>query len=151
MRLEVIAAPTDVPSDDYYGVQIGAFANYANAEKMRAGYESRYGFAKIEVKQGRVPLYRFWSAGKAPKRRRSGSRTSLARIRSRVFVVRLTPKAPSYVPRVSQTSGAAAGGAVRIRRRIVNSGKPPGKFRVHPFPARPETFCPHHPPPYKSE
>jgi rare lipoprotein A len=111
VRLEVIAAPTDVPSDDYYGVQIGAFANYANAEKMRAGYESRYGFAKIEVKQGRVPLYRVLVGRESTEAAAERIANELSSNSVRVFVVRLDPKAPSYVPRVSQTSGAAAGGS----------------------------------------
>ena len=110
VRLEVIAAPTDVPADDYYGVQVGAFANFANAEKMRAGYESRYGFAKIEMKQGRVPLYRVLVGRESTEEAAERIANELSSNSVRVFVVRLDPKAPSYVPRVSQTSGAAAGG-----------------------------------------
>lgn len=65
VRLEVISAPADVPSSDFYAVQIGAFANEASAEKLRARYASRYGYAQIAVKQGRVPLYRVL-VGKMP-------------------------------------------------------------------------------------
>jgi rare lipoprotein A len=111
VRLEVIAAPTDVPSDDYYGVQIGAFASYANAEKMRAEYEHRYGFAKIEVKQGRVPLYRVLVGRESTEAAAARIANELSSNRERVFVVRLDLKTPSYVPRVSQTSGAAASGS----------------------------------------
>ena len=35
VRLEVIAAPADVPANDFYTVQVGAFAVYANAERAR--------------------------------------------------------------------------------------------------------------------
>ena len=65
VRLEVISAPADVPSSDFYAVQIGAFANEASAEKLRARYASRYGYAQIAIKQGRVPLYRVL-VGKMP-------------------------------------------------------------------------------------
>lgn len=104
VRLEVIAAPTDVPAQDYYGVQIGAFATYANAERLRSQYERQYGSAKIEVKQGRVPLYRVL-VGK--ERTEAGAQRIADELGKggRVFVVRLDPNTPSYVPRVSQTSG----------------------------------------------
>ena len=105
VRLEVIAAPADVPAQDYYGVQIGAFASYASAEKLRGEYESRYGFAKIEVKQGRVPLYRVLVGKESSEAAAARIATELSSNRERVFVVRLDSNTPSYVPRVSQTSG----------------------------------------------
>ena len=58
VKLEVIAAPPDVASNDYYTVQVGAFSIYANAERARADYGARYGSAQIAVKQGNSPLYR---------------------------------------------------------------------------------------------
>ncbi len=105
VRLEVIAAPADVPSQDYYGVQIGAFASYASAEKLRGEYERRYGFAKIEVKQGRVPLYRVLVGKESSETAAARIAAELSSSRERVFVVRLDSNTPSYVPRVSQTSG----------------------------------------------
>jgi len=108
VRLEVIAAPADVPSEDYYGVQIGAFASYENAEKLRAEYERRYSFAKIEVKQGRVPLYRVLVGKESTEAAATRIAAELSVNRERVFVVRLDPKTPSYVPGVSQNSIAPA-------------------------------------------
>ena len=58
VRLQVISAPVDVPSNDFYSVQVGAFAVYDNAERARAGYASRFGTAQLTLKQGTVPLYR---------------------------------------------------------------------------------------------
>ena len=58
VRLEVIAAPADIPSDDFYTVQIGAFAVYANAERVRTEYAQRFGSAQLAIKQGNAPLYR---------------------------------------------------------------------------------------------
>jgi hypothetical protein len=108
VRLEVIAAPADIPAEDYYAVQIGAFASYANAEKLRAEYERRYGFAKIEVKQGRVPLYRVLVGRESTEAAAARIAADLHATIDRVFVVRLDSKLPSYVPGASQGSGAAA-------------------------------------------
>jgi rare lipoprotein A len=58
VRLEVIATPTDVPGNDFYTVQVGAFAIHANAEQVRAEYARRFGSAQITIKQGSAPLYR---------------------------------------------------------------------------------------------
>jgi rare lipoprotein A len=58
VRLEVIAAPADIPSNDFYTVQVGAFAVYANAERTRTEYAQRFGSAQLTIKQGDVPLYR---------------------------------------------------------------------------------------------
>src|SRR5579875_1409762 len=43
VRLEVIAAPPDIPSNDFFAVQVGAFSVYANAERAREQYAQRYG------------------------------------------------------------------------------------------------------------
>src|SRR5947209_10067572 len=51
VKLEVIGAPADIPSNDVYAVQIGAFSVYSNAERARSTYASRYGAAQITVKQ----------------------------------------------------------------------------------------------------
>ncbi len=58
VRLEVIGAPPDIPANDVYAVQVGAFSVYANAERTRATYAERYGQAQISVKQGSAPLWR---------------------------------------------------------------------------------------------
>jgi rare lipoprotein A len=58
VRLEVIAAPADMPSNDFYTVQVGAFAVYSNAERARTEYAQRFGSAQLTIKQGDVPLYR---------------------------------------------------------------------------------------------
>ncbi len=58
VRLQVISAPADVPSNDFYAVQVGAFAVYANAERAREQYAARFGAAQLTMKQGATPLYR---------------------------------------------------------------------------------------------
>ncbi len=58
IRLEVISAPPDRPTNDYYAVQIGAFSVRANAEQARVRLAARYGDAYVAMKQGRSPLWR---------------------------------------------------------------------------------------------
>lgn len=58
VRLQVISAPADVPANDFYGVQVGAFSVRTNAERAQADYSKRFGTARIALKQGRVPLWR---------------------------------------------------------------------------------------------
>jgi rare lipoprotein A len=58
VRLQVIAAPADVPSDDFYGVQVGAFSVLANAKHAQSEYAERFGTAHIALRQGRSPLWR---------------------------------------------------------------------------------------------
>ncbi len=58
VRLEVIKSPADVPTNDLYGVQVGAFSLQANAEKARLQYVERYGAAQLAVKQGATPLWK---------------------------------------------------------------------------------------------
>lgn len=58
VRLEVIAAPPDIPANDFYAVQIGAFSVQSNAERLRVRYAQRFGNAQIALKQGPVPLWR---------------------------------------------------------------------------------------------
>jgi rare lipoprotein A len=92
VRLEVVSAPLDVPATDFYGVQIGAFAQYANAEAARAKYAARYGYAQISAKQGRVTLYRVL-VGKQPTEAAAQQLASEIQGESgKVFVVRLDPE-----------------------------------------------------------
>jgi rare lipoprotein A len=58
VRLQVIAAPADIPANDFYAVQVGAFSVYANAERARSEYAARYGVAQLALKQGSVPMWR---------------------------------------------------------------------------------------------
>lgn len=58
VRIEVIAAPLDIPANDFYAVQVGAFSVYANAERARSEYAQRFGVAQLALKQGNVPLWR---------------------------------------------------------------------------------------------
>jgi rare lipoprotein A len=58
VKLQVISAPPEIASNDFFAVQAGAFAIYENAERARAQYAGRFGAAQIVVKQSQQPLYR---------------------------------------------------------------------------------------------
>ena len=95
VRLEVISAPADVPSNDFYAVQAGAFSVYANAERARDSYAATYGTAQLAVKQGPVPLWRVL-VGKepSPEAAQELARRLSERNKS-VFVVRLDQTEPT--------------------------------------------------------
>ena len=76
VKLEVISAPADVRSNDWYTVQLGAFSVRANAERLREKYAGRFGAAQIAVKQGEFLCIVFWLAGNVPSRTRRRLRTN---------------------------------------------------------------------------
>ena len=95
VRLEVIAAPTDISSNDFYGVQVGAFSVYANAERLRAAYAERFGAAQLAVKEGATPLWRVL-VGKANSIDAAQNIANQIRAEGKeVFVVRLDTTLPA--------------------------------------------------------
>jgi rare lipoprotein A len=89
IRLEVIAAPPDRPANDFYAVQVGAFALRTNAEEVRSRLAARFGTAYVAIKQGRTPLWRVLVG----KENSLGAAQELAKTlnseNKEVFVVRL--------------------------------------------------------------
>lgn len=65
VRIEVISTAKDVPVNDFYAVQVGAFANRQSAEQLRQQYATRFGNAQLALKQGPEPLWRVL-VGKEP-------------------------------------------------------------------------------------
>jgi rare lipoprotein A len=65
VRIEVISAPRDVPANDFYAVQTGAFALRDSAERLREQYAEKFGNAQLAVKAGATPLWRVL-VGKEP-------------------------------------------------------------------------------------
>jgi rare lipoprotein A len=100
VRLQVIAAPRDVPANDFYTVQVGSFTVYANAQEARERYAQRYGLAQLALKNGPVPRWRVL-VGKFPN---VESARELANVLSGenpdIFIVRLdeTEIAPATAP-----------------------------------------------------
>jgi rare lipoprotein A len=97
VRLEVVAAPVDVPSEDFYAVQVGAFSIEANAERARAAYAERFGTAEIAARQGAVTMWRVL-VGKEPTIASAQQLAATLKSENKdVFVVRLDqtqPRAP---------------------------------------------------------
>jgi rare lipoprotein A len=57
VRVEVIAAPQN-PEPAIFGVQVGAFANRANADRMVNDMQTRYGAATLIGRQGNTTTWR---------------------------------------------------------------------------------------------
>ena len=115
VRLEVISAPSDIPSNDFYAVQVGAFSVYANAERTRVAYAERFGTAQLAVKQGAVPLWRVL-VGK--ENSIHGAQKVADQLRAEdknVFVVRLDETVPN-APAATVTPNAAAPNAATAAR-----------------------------------
>jgi rare lipoprotein A len=99
VRIEVISAPQDVPANDFYAVQTGAFATHESAERSREQYASRFGNAQLAVKAGPVQLWRVL-VGKEPSVEAAQQLAIVLRAENKnVFVVRLDQTALNSAPR----------------------------------------------------
>lgn len=78
VRLEILSSPSLAPDLDLFGVQVGAFRDRRNAERVRALMESRYGAAHIVLRDGDPGLWRVVVGSEATM---EGARTLSARIR----------------------------------------------------------------------
>lgn len=110
VRMEVITAPRDIPADDFYAVQVAAFAVYSNAERARMTYAQRYGAAQLALRQGQVPMWRLL-VGKEPSVEAAQRLASTLSAENKdVFVVRLDhsviPVPPNAIPPVTAPSAA---------------------------------------------
>ncbi len=95
VRLEVIAAPADIPADDFYAVQVGAFSVYENAEHVRADFAQRFGSAKLVPMQGTLPRWRVLVGKEATVEGAQRLAATLTAQTRDVFVVRLDEKLPT--------------------------------------------------------
>lgn len=107
VKLEVISAPSDIPSNDFYGVQVGAFAVYANAERTRMEYAERFGVAQLAVKQGPVPLWRVLVGKEKSIQQAQQVADQLRAEHKNVFVVRLDETIPSTPPAATPSASAS--------------------------------------------
>ncbi len=104
VRLQVIGAPRDVPSNDFFAIQVGAYTSQTAAEQVRLQYAQRYGLAQLETRLGKVTTWRVL-VGKFPS---VDSARQLANVISGenpdIFIVRLdetvVPPAPLPPPTV---------------------------------------------------
>lgn len=89
VRLEVIAAPPDIPANDFYAVQVAAFSVYENAERARALYAQRFGTAQLALRQGKIPMWRVLVGKESSIAAAQQLAGSLSVENKDVFVVRL--------------------------------------------------------------
>jgi rare lipoprotein A len=89
VRIEVVTAPRDVPANDFYAVQTGAFTARESAERSREQYATKFGNAQLAVKAGPIPLWRVL-VGKEPSVEAAQQLAIVLRAENKsVFVVRL--------------------------------------------------------------
>jgi rare lipoprotein A len=87
VRVEVLSVPATVASA--FAVQVGAFRDRANAERIRAGMQARYGRAQVVLEQG------FWRVLVGQEATQEAAEALAARIRQdspenkTAFVVRI--------------------------------------------------------------
>jgi rare lipoprotein A len=99
VRLEVIAAPADIPADDFYAVQVGAFSVYENAERVRAAYEQRFGVAQLFPILGTAPRWRVLVGKETTVAGAQQLADTLMAEKHEAFVVRLDEKLPVPAPK----------------------------------------------------
>ncbi|HYW48619.1 MAG TPA: septal ring lytic transglycosylase RlpA family protein [Bryobacteraceae bacterium] len=90
VRVEVVRVPETV-AQALFAVQVGAFRDRNNAERMRAAIAARYGSARLVVRQGNPTLWRVLAGSESTE---DGAATLSNRIRQEygeknAFVVRL--------------------------------------------------------------
>jgi rare lipoprotein A len=108
VRLEVVAAPADVPANDFYAVQVGAFSIQENADRVRQDYARRYGIAQLAAKRGNTTLWRVL-VGKEPSLAAAQQLAgSLSAENPNVFIVRLDETVQPSAPFVSDTPAVPA-------------------------------------------
>ena len=98
VRLEVIAAPVDIPADDFYAVQVGVFSVMENAERLRSDMEARFGSAKLVPMLGTSPRWRVLVGKEPTVEGAQRLAATLAAENKDVFVTRLDEKLPVPAP-----------------------------------------------------
>jgi rare lipoprotein A len=89
VRIEVTAAPAEIPSNDFYAVQVGAFSIQANAERARDGYARRYGTAQLAERRGSTTMWRVLVGKETSIAAAQQLAAALSNENRDVFVVRL--------------------------------------------------------------
>jgi rare lipoprotein A len=93
VELVVVAAPVIAPAQSFFAVQVGAFRDRSNAERLEQKLAASYGAGKTVLRGGDPPLYRVL-AGREPSE--EAAEALAVRLRSEqnvpeAFVVRLDP------------------------------------------------------------
>src|SRR5205085_12016816 len=78
VRIEVLRMP-EIAANAVFAVQVGAFRDRRNAERVRAQMEMRYGSARLVLRDGNPRLWRVVVGSEATE---NGAQTLAGRIRS---------------------------------------------------------------------
>jgi len=92
VEVVIISAPVN-PEPALFGVQVGAFADRANADRAQKSMETAYGAARVVERFGTTPLWRVL-AGKVTSQADAETLAQRIRMEQKVpeaFVVRLDP------------------------------------------------------------
>jgi rare lipoprotein A len=94
VRLEVLSLPARIP-ESYFAVQIGAFRQRANAQRLRVAIEREYGRAELQVRDGNPPLWRVL-VGREPIQEEAEALAGRLRVKfGAAFVVRVDAPSPA--------------------------------------------------------
>jgi len=89
VRLEVIEPPPAPAVSALFAVQVGAFVDRANAERLRALFEQRYGECRLVLREGNQPMFRVLVGQEPSLERASAIAERLRSDGNAAFVVRL--------------------------------------------------------------
>lgn len=91
VQIEVIAAPAENPADEFYAVQVGAFAIRANAERVQAAYARTYTYVRIAEKEGDRPIWRVLVGRERSLASAKQLAATLRKRNKKVFIVHFDP------------------------------------------------------------
>ena len=89
VRLEVIAPPASPPSAELYAVQIGAFQNRSNAERLERSLRKRYPQCRLVRRDSSPPAWRVLVGAEPSEEAAKALESELRREFKTAFVVRL--------------------------------------------------------------
>lgn len=89
VRLQVIRPPVHPPATDAFGVQVGAFADRSNAERLRESLARTYGSAAIARRDGDRVLWRVIAGNFRDEESAAAFASGLRTLYPDCFVVRL--------------------------------------------------------------
>jgi rare lipoprotein A len=89
VRVEILSLPSALSINELFAVQVGAFKNRSNAERLRKTMASRFGSARLVVRQGDVPMWRVLVGRESSMEGANDLAEKLRAEHSAAFVVRL--------------------------------------------------------------
>ena len=94
VRLEVTAAPRGLATSDQFAVQVGAFENRSNAERLARSLQGRYPNCRVVRRESSSPPWRVLVGAEASPEEAGVIAQELRQQFGDAFVVRLDEEAP---------------------------------------------------------